>query len=299
MALQTEIWSRDIAANLFPDNTFLARAKDDSMFVENKVVHLPQSGSVPGVTRNRSSYPATIAQRTDTEATYNLVELTSDPTHITDIDAIEVSYDKRQNVLGDHIDQIRRKAADYILWQWAPTAASGNLILTSGAVRAASAPSATLTRKSLAKADLVALKLLFDKNEIPQDGRFLLLNAAMFSDVMADTSITSRDYTDNVSIEQGTIGSLFGFRVYLRSFVTRALTANSVAKDPDTAGAATDNAWSLAWHTDFVRRALGEVKVYSDIDKPEYYGSIFSAMARMGGSKSYSDFRGIAALAEN
>ena len=308
MALQTEVWARDIAANLFPKNTFLARAKDDSMWVENKTVHLPQSGSLPAVSRNRSSYPATISQRTDVEVTYSLYELTSDPTHIPDVDAIEVSYDKRMSVLNEHIEQVRRKAADVLLWQWCPTlaAAAGQVIASTGSNRLTNAAGGTGNRKALTRAEVLAAKKLLDIQEIPQEGRVLLLDGAMYADLLADTTITNRDWVTANSLQSGVIAQLFGFDVMIRSrlgrfsdttFTSGVLTAGTV-KDPDAANAATDDAFSLAWHPDFVRRALGEVKVYSDVDKPEYYGSVFSTMNRVGGSKSYTDYRGIVALVE-
>ena len=40
------------------------------------------------------------------------------------------------------------------------------------------------------------------------------------------------------------------------------------------------------------------VKVYADMDKPEYYGSIFSAMLRAGG-KTRKDLKGVIALVES
>lgn len=301
MALQTEVWSADIAANLFPNNSFLARTMSDDMYVENKTVHKPQSGTFPTIVRNRTSYPATITTRVDTEITYNLVEFTSNPTLITDIDAIEVSYQKRTNILRDHVEQIRRKAADYLLYSWCPdsTNASTQIIPTSGSVRATNAPGGTSTRKALTRADIVKLKANFDSQEIPQEGRYLLLDSAMYADLLADTTITSRDWTQSNSLETGAIGMLLGFSIFMRAFVGRMATANTSAKDPDAANATSDNAFSLAWQESYLCRALGEVKVYADEDKPEYFGSIFSSMVRVGGSRQYTNFRGVAALVEN
>lgn len=296
MALQTEIWVGDIAPNLFPDQSFAVRSIDDSAFVDNKTVHLPQAGAVPNVVRNRSSYPATIAQRTDVEVTYNLVEFTSDPTHITDIDEIEVSYAKRQSVLREHIEQVRAKMFAYLLSLWCPSLA-GQMVSTTGATRPGAAPGATGTRKAMTKADVAKIKLLFDSQDIPSDGRTLLLDASMYNDLISDSTLTNREFTQATSAP-GSVGNLYGFDVMLRSSVGRMATGNAGSKDPDAANVATDNAFGLAWHRDYVRRALGDVKVYADEDKPEYYGSLFSTMARAGGAKYYTNQRGIAALVE-
>lgn len=270
------------------------------MWVENKTVHLPQSGSIPGVLRNRTTLPAQIKERIDTEVTYTLQEFTSDPTVITDIDIIEVSYDKRQDVLRDHIEAIRKKSADYFLFNWCPdtTSNSAAVIGTTGSNRTTNAPGGTGNRKALTKADVQKLKLLFDLQEIPQDGRFLLLDGSMFNDILTDNTLTSKDYTDSISIELGTVGRLLGFNVMLRSSVGRMASGNTTAKDPDAANATSDNAFSLGWHVDFVRKATGAIKVYYNEDDATLYGSAFSAMARAGASKSYTNYRGVAALVE-
>lgn len=298
MAIVTEIWASDIAAQLFRDNTFLRRSKNDDAFVDNRTVHLPQSGAKPNVERARAILPAVITQRTDTIVDYDLIEFTSDPTLITDIDEIEVSYDKRASVLGDHSMQINDSIADYLAYAWAPSLAS-NIISTTGSTsRAASAPGATGTRKILTKADVLSAKVFMDRNDIPLDGRFLLLNADMYNDLLQDSTLLNRDYMTTPNLETGSVGRLFGFEIYVRSLVGRYGTGSVTPKDPTAANATTDNAYGLAWQQNFVRAAKGGVKVYADENKPEYYGSIFSAMSRAGGSKAYSNQRGVCALVE-
>jgi hypothetical protein len=296
--LLTEVWATDIAKNLFPVNSFLSQSINEDMWVNNKQVHRPQSGVVPDVVRNRAIVPAISVQRVDSVLDYDLHEFTSTPTLIRDIEEIEVSYNKRASVLRDHIEQINRKIAEFILAKWCPSTA--NLILPiSGATRATNAPGGTGLRKSFTRADILKLKVIFDAQEITQDGRILLLDQAMYNDLLADTTLTSRDWSDNGnSLMNGSIAKVMGFNVYMRSTVGRMATANTGAKDPDAANVVTDNAFSLAWHPEFVGRAKGSVKVYSDLDKPEYYGSLFSASTRCGGSPMYSNARGVCAIVE-
>ena len=119
MALQQEIWLNDIQEKLFAGNEFITRSTDHSAFVSNKIVHLPQAGILPTVEKDRASYPATIAQRTDADRTYNLGEFTTDPIHITDIDELQTSYDKRNSVLGQHIDVLNDRIALETAYSWA------------------------------------------------------------------------------------------------------------------------------------------------------------------------------------
>jgi Phage capsid protein len=296
MALQTEIWVAEIAANLFKDNSFVRRSKRDDAFVENKIVHLPQSGATPKVVRDRSTYPAVIAQRADSDNTYNTHEFTSDVTHITDIDAIEVSYAKRQNVLSDHISTIDDKMSDYVAYTWTPSTAT-QVVKTSGANRSALAVGATGNRKRITKTDILEAKRLLDRMNVPATGRVLLLNSDMYNDLLTDSDLLNAFFMNVGNLSDGVVARIYGFDIMIRTNAA-TMTAGFAPKDPEAVAAATDNAVSLAWHPSFVRAALGEVKVYADENKPEYYGSIFSAMARAGASPTYTDFRGIVAISE-
>jgi hypothetical protein len=106
MALQQEIWVQDIKETLHQGSEFVKTGTDHSAFVAKKTVHMPQSGAMTAIEKNRSSLPGTIAQRTDTELTYNLNEYTTDPVLITDLDELQTSYMKRQSVLSQHINAI-------------------------------------------------------------------------------------------------------------------------------------------------------------------------------------------------
>lgn len=296
----TEVWADDIAANLFPDNSFMARAIADDEWVNNRTVNRPQSGTAPNVVRNRTVFPAPAVQRNDTNASYDISEFTSDPTIIRDIEEIETSYAKRQSVLRDHNKQLNRQVANYLATIWCPTAAvaPAQIISTTGTARTGAAPGATGTRKALTKAEILKLKAIFDAQEIPQQGRYLLLDSAMYNDLFFDSQILSREFMETPNLEKGTIGNLLGFNLYMRSSVGRMATGNALAKDPSAANTATDNAYALAWQEDFVTRALGDIKIYANEDDPSYYGSVFSAMVRAGGNKYYAAQLGIGALVE-
>ena len=54
MALNKEIWQSDIVENFYPDNSFASKSVDDSVFVENHKVHIPNAGAPSNVERNRT-----------------------------------------------------------------------------------------------------------------------------------------------------------------------------------------------------------------------------------------------------
>lgn len=303
MAIQTEIWAREIAEKLFPDNSFLAQAISDDAWVENKTVHLPQAGALPAVVKNRSSFPATPTQRTDTDATYDLDEYTSTPSLVRDIEEIETSYAKRSSVVDSHSKEINRQIANWLAHSWAPTDAAG-MIRTSGDAGAALTPGATGDRKKLTVEDIITAKDLLDDMDIDPGGRNILLPSKMYNSLLKDQwkELVSLDKTGKARIASGVLMELFGFKIWLRgsnNILSYSNAATPVLRTPDASTLTTANAAALVWHKDFVRRAKGAVKVYADYDKPEYYGSTFSAMARAGGRKAYSDGTGVVAIIES
>lgn len=302
MAILTEVWARDIAEKLFPEDSFVMQAVSDDAWVNNKTVHRPQAGALPNVAINRSVFPAASVQRTDTDNTYDLDEFTSDPTLIRDIEEVEVSYAKRQSVLQNHISQLNVKIANQMAFKWSATGAS-NILRTTGSNTAANTPGATGLRKMLTLNDLLLAKNFFDDMDVPSEGRYILLPATMYNNLVnAEKSILlSTDFRSDATVKDGMVTKIFGFNIFTRGRenVLRYSNAGTpVAIAPATAGAATDNAAALCWHKNFVAKAKGSIKVYSDIDKPEYYGSVFSALARAGGQKIYSTQAGVLSIVE-
>ena len=101
MAIQKEIWEKSIVEGLFAPNSFLSKAFNADEYVEaGKIVHIPQAGAASKVEKNRTSLPATVKQRTDTDKTFELAAFTTDPVLIPDADKGELSYNKRESVFG-------------------------------------------------------------------------------------------------------------------------------------------------------------------------------------------------------
>jgi len=303
MALQTEIWANDIKENLFANNEFITMSVDQSAFAANKVVHVPQSGANPNVEVNRTTLPATAAQRSDSELTYLLNEFTTDPIVVRDIDETQTSYNKRQSVLQSHMDAMNDRIGDQTAYDWAVsgTTQAANIVRTSGAASSdALAASATGTRKALDKKDVRNLAKRFDAQNVPANDRFLLLNSDMFYQLFDDTTLLSRDFMEKSSQEAGVITELYGFKIMKRSKVVIYDNAgNPVKKAIGAAGSATDNLGCIAWQKSSVCRAMEGIKTFGDQDKPEWYGSVFSAMAIFGASVLRSDIAGVGSIIQS
>jgi len=313
MALQTEVWVQDIMENLYQSALYTTMSVDHSGYVTYKTVHIPNAGAKPGVVVNRSSLPATIAQRTDNDLTYNLAEFSTDPTLITNIDELQISYDKRMSVNYNNIQVLSETIGNYICNQWVsdPTGAT-RVVITSGAAVATSlSPSATGTRKQVALADISDLAKQLDNDLMPRENRYLLMPTAMFWELFTISEVVRASYNGFMVqpsvVASGTVAQLFGFNVMLRPTVnvwtkyTSGITGT--LKAVGAAGAATDCYGCLAWHRSAVAKALGSVSVFSDSGdngqgKPEYYGIILSSLVMMGGKYVRSDLKGVVNLVQ-
>ena len=298
--LLTRLFLSEITEALRKDNSFMQFAKNDDAFVNNNSVELPHAGTDPTIVIDRSSFPGTISQRTDAATQYILEELSSNPTHLQYSEELTVAYNKRQSIMQQHITALADKKGDRCTYGWAKGVDAAHRVVTTGTgTRNSDAPGSTVsTVKKLTKANLLAGKLILDKENVPTSGRYLLLPPGMINDILELDEFTRMDAYGKSNIPDGWVGMIFGMNVLTRSYVTSHVTSTYAIKDPEAATATTDLAGGILFHRDFVRRANGDIKVFLNIDDPAYYGSIFSAAVRFGALAARNDYKGIVSLVE-
>jgi hypothetical protein len=295
MALTKEIWIDSIVGNLFPDNSFASRSADHSAFVNNKTVHVPNAGAKPGVIKGRTFFPASVKSRTDNDLTYEIGEFTTDPFRVPNAETVELSYDKRESIIAASRSALSEAIHNDLIKNWVPT--KFDKVMTSGEDSAAHLGGdtpATGNRKSVTLKDVLAVKKLFDKNNIPANDRCFLLDYEMYNQLL--DSLTANQYNAFLSAadaEKGIIGKLYGFDFYMRSEVLRCKADGSAIA---TEQAATDSAAGLAWQKDCVSRALGDTELFDSAGDPLYYGDVFSALVRAGGKHVRYDSKGVVLL---
>lgn len=300
MAVQKEIWENDIIESLWADNAFLNYAINvDNYVLAGKVVHIPQAGSAPATKVNRTELPAAVTKRTDTDVTYAIDEITSDPVLIPNADTVELSYDKRTSVTAETRAAINNVAALVMLYNWAPTLASA-ILRTTGSPVLAHANAATGNRKAVALADLKAAQKLMNKNNVPSEGRYAMFDAEMYDQITNEmTANQSRDFLAAYDEKAGIMGKLYGFNILMRSeTISYTNDATPAPKLFSVAGAAADNAAVICWQSTMVERALGEVKFFENTGDPTYYGDIYSSLVRIGGRKRRADGKGVIAIVQ-
>jgi hypothetical protein len=308
MALIKEIWVADVQEALNRNADFLPYSIDDSAYVAFGTVHIPQSGSNPTVVKNPATFPLPISERTDADRTYALNQFALEPTLITNLDELQISYDKRQSVLGQQITTLTQRIGDEVAISWTATGAS-NIVPTSGAaVGTALAPGATGTRKAVTLADIQALAQKLDKDNVPRSGRKLLMSTDMFWQLCSIDNVIRGSYNafqtsqPNV-LQTGIVMQLFGFDIMIRPVVSVFATGATAPKAFGAATATTDMLACIAFHSTTVRRALGAMNPLYDAGsngngKPEYLGSIFNMEVMLGSAIGRDDMKGVASLVQ-
>lgn len=296
-----EIWQNHIEKNLFKNNDFLLRSMDASQYVlEGKIVHIPQAGATPSVVKNRSSLPASVTQRTDTDVTYNLDQYTTDPFLLNQAELIEASYDKRESVLAESEAALRQTIADTMIITWCPSAAA-SIIRTTGAAVPTHLTGTTGNRKKFTVADLKKAMNLLNKQNIPMEGRVALMSADMYNQFTDELTATQyRDFSAAYDEKSGILGRLFSFDIYMRSATCSYTNAATPVVQPyGTAAAADDNDTVLCWQQNTVERAVGSILFRERLNDPTYFGDVYSTEMRMGGRQRRTDGKGIIAIVQD
>lgn len=295
MAVTKEIWENDIIGNLFKDNQFAARAVSGDQYVVNgKVVHIPIAGAPTASQKNPSEFPITGVQRTDSDIVYTLDNYFQAPKFVQNVEQYELSYDKRQSIMGEMNAQLIQDAMDGLLYRWAwqgttvgTTAA--NFVKTVGAATAATISGATGNRKLFDLSVFSSVKLLMDRANISPNGRVALLTADHYNQLLNSLSDAARtNFYRLANMEKGIMGNYLGFDVIMRSSVQRWRLVSSVwtpvdEQDPAFSAGTGDSAASLFWQQDAVERARGDVQVFEETGRADYYGDLFSMNMRLGG----------------
>lgn len=295
-------FSKDLQGNLFPDNAFYMNAKNDDAFVVNDKVELPHAGATPAVVVDRASLPGTPVKRTDTASEYDLHELSSTPSIIQYSEELITNYAKRASLASEHGQALDEVVGDFLAHAWGSSANVSQVRTTGTEVRASILPSATGDRKRIIKADILNVGTILNRQNLPNRGqKIAVITPDMLEDLFLIDEFANSDYNSRKPYSEGGKTSFYfmGFHWYVRSKVTVFdNTGTPVIKDIDAAGAATDNAGALFYHSEMVRRAKGAVKAFLSLDDPTYYGDLLSALVRVGGIASRTDGKGVVNLVE-
>ena len=290
MALQKEIWQKDIVDNLYKDNAFAMRAFNaDSFVLAGKVVHIPVAGAPTVIKKNLTSFPQTAVNRTDAELTYALDTYYALPRQIQNIEKYELSYNKRQSVAGEDQKKLIQDSMEGLIYRWSPS--SANVIETAGGASSADLIDGTATgsRKTFTRAAFKDAAKRFANANLNNGLLTALLTANHYYQFFESLSEAERTDVGRVAdMATGKVGRYMGFDIFMRSSVARYRKVSGVwtvvDEQADDFAAGTDDSAASLFYVDFaVERAKGDEQVFDDNGNPLYYGDVFSANMRLGG----------------
>lgn len=308
MGLQVEIWAKAIQEKLHEDNSFLNHIANvsESNILNGKVVHLPQAGEPSKVVKNRSTLPALVKLRQDTEILYSIDEYTTDPVRIPHADTVELSYDKRRSVLDQDVANLSEEVAEGMLTNMVVSPVGENKALpqthileTSGDTVLATANSATGNRKAFTLKDLQKMQTFMRKQKAWSEGNmYALLPAEAVAQLFPADSQLTATYMQSTSEAERRLGVLYkvqGWNILVRSSVYM-LGDDKSFKAFGAVGTATDCEGALFWNKNMVEKAIGATKAFENIGDPTYYGDIYSFLVRVGGRARRKGYEGVAVL---
>jgi len=281
MAIQRELWAEMIAeelrAKIDPLKMF---AMDLSEYAIGKSIHIPVAGATT-IQKNVSSFPMSVAERTDTVIDITLNTYHWSPIRITQADKVQLSYDKMASLynslnggLGERLlTESLISMTHYTATKW---------VATTGAAYVAHAPGATGNRKGLTGADLRAAAGILDKQKVPIAERYLVVDSIMFWQLVDDLSYNA-DRVDVINGLPSITTPLYGFTVVSVPQVVYLISSGAI-REYGNAGATTDFAAALAIQKSCVGFGMSDVETFVDEGNPLYQGDILSGWVLHGAS---------------
>ena len=259
-----EHWVNILIENLFADNTFISRSINHSAFVDGEKVHVPNAGAKPAITKNGTTFPMQASQRTDADVNYAIDAYRTEPIYVQNVEQIQLNYDKINSVLMNAKSALQEEISLSVLSNWI--------------AKATGAGHSTVAAK-FDRDTLLAIKLAFDKQDIPQSGRCIIMTPDAYSELFADLQAAEQyAFSASANAQRGTIGTIFGFDVYMRSKVDNAASSKVSA---------------FAWHDGAVSRALGNTQIFQNDKDALFFGDVISAEVLAGGTAIRNDKAGI------
>ncbi|MDR1370933.1 MAG: hypothetical protein LBJ72_12550 [Dysgonamonadaceae bacterium] len=255
----TEVWTGEMI-KAFRTSVesigWLNKIRSYDQYAENDVIHFVDIGGDPTVLINNTTYPIGIESLADADKAISLDKYQTKATRITDDELYAISYDKMGSVIERHKEVINEKKYAKALAALAPASdtAATPVILTTGT------DSTDGTKKTITRADIIALKKAFDKQKIPTAGRVLVL----CSDHVNDLLLHDQKFADQYyNYTTGKISNLYGFEVYEYEDCPYYTVSTKTKLPFGTApSATTDRQASVAFYAPRMMKAAGSTKAY-------------------------------------
>lgn len=294
MSVFNELFHQEVERKLFDSNAFLSNMKNMSDFLSGRTVHVPNftQDMSAQVEINGSTYTFDTRQTTETDLTFNIDSYRMLPFTVTNFDELSTNYNKLQVVTENVINKLSDTVAKNILYKLAQGVDATRKLTTSGALGSGNSKNGVTSYNTLSYSDILDLGVKMDEDNIAQDGRFLLLDAVMYKEILADEAIRKAgDFGGGATLPNGVVSTVGGINIMKRGSVAHASSAGVVA-NYDAVVADLDTRVALAWSSSVIMTAKSGTKVYTDTDNAFKFGSVVSAEIFLGCTNPRTDDKG-------
>ena len=272
-----QIFAAIILALFYPDDSWLNELTSMDHMVEYNKINLSQVGADPEVVKDNNTWPLTPTVRTDSGIEIPLATFDTKPTHVTNVEELETSYDKCQSVVAQHAAALRTKAMLSAAYNIAPASHTTNT-----PVKATTGSNRGDGNKALKYTDILKLRTAFNKANYPMEGRVIVLCPEHEEDLLAeDVERYNRMMTT---------GQLAGFKVY----VTNHGVQYNTSGEKQAYGTTNAQPCSFAFCKGEVMRAMGTIDGEPEKRWADYRGWLLGFQMRFVAMPFRS--KGIAAI---
>jgi hypothetical protein len=288
VGINKEVWLSILAENFYPSGGWFSRSIDHSSLVENDRINWAIIGADPTIYVNRDTVanPIPITPRTDTHAYIDLDTLDTENTPVTNIEKMELAYDKMASVVRQHQKSLLTESLKRAAYSWCPaTNAAGFVVSTTGATNAG--------HKRFSVDDLSALAAKWNSLEYPAEGRVLMLHYTHLQDLQFEDKDL---YKALINLKTGVPLQLHGFDIFTGATVMPRYNKSTLAKVAyGAAPAGTDSpASSIGWIDSEVFRADGSYDMFQRDRDPEIRADFVGFQKRFAAGQTAS--RGVGAI---
>lgn len=257
------IFAQIILALFYPENSWLNELTSMDHMVEYNKINLSQVGADPEVVKDNATWPLTPTTRTDSGVELPLATFDTKPTHVSNVEELETSYDKCQSVVAQHTSALRTQAMLSAAYNIAPAsnAAATPVLPTTGNNRGDG-------NKALTYADILNLRTKFNKANYPQQGRVIVLCPEHEEDLLNEDV--------NRYNQIMTTGQVAGFKVY----VTNHGVQYSTSGTKQAYGTTNAQPCSFAFCKEEVMRAMGTIEGEPEKRWADYRGWLLGFQMR-------------------
>lgn len=249
-----QMWETELVDKFRILGDFLTGVPRKDQYVGNNVINITEIGADPTVLINNTTYPISVAQRTDDNIAVALNKYDTTNTKVTDDELYALPYDKQGSVVRQHRDTLTEQIMAHALHSLCVAGNTGNtpVLETTGGNNGSG-------QKRLTAQDLIMLQLKLDQLGVPAAGRRLVLSPQHAADLLVQDLGFQQQFHN---AKDGLIApNYYGFETYKYARDVK-FDAAGAKKGFGANAVAGDRPASVVFLRDRSFTAMGDLKFY-------------------------------------